>query len=96
MEVDAIIEMFQRSESLHNVKYVNYIGDGDSKTYKGIVVANPHGNVPVAKKECIGHVQKRAGTRLRNVKKNTKDLGGRGKLTGKLIDELTIFLRTCY
>lgn len=69
MEVDAVIEMFQRSESLHNVKYVNYIGDGDSKTYKGIVVANPYGNVPVAKKECIGHVQKRAGTRLRNVKK---------------------------
>lgn len=91
MEVDAVIEMFQRSESLYNVKYVNYIGDGDSKTHKGIVDANPYDNVPVAKKECIGHVQKRMGTRLRNVKKNTKGLGGRGKLTGKLIDELTIF-----
>ncbi|EFN69934.1 hypothetical protein EAG_00287, partial [Camponotus floridanus] len=71
MEVDAVVDMFQRSESLHNVKYVNYIGDGDSKTYKGIVDANPYGNVSVAKKECIGHVQKRIGTRLRNVKKNT-------------------------
>ena len=31
------------------------------------------------------------GTRLRNLVKNTKGLGGRGKLTGKLIDELTIY-----
>lgn len=41
-------------------------------------------------KECIDHVQKRMGTRLRNVAK-TKKLSGRGKLTGKLIDELTIY-----
>ena len=91
MEVDAVVEMFQRSESLHNAKYINYIGDGDSKTYRGIVDANPYEDIVVAKKECIGHVQKRMGSRLRNVKKNTKGLGGRGKLTGKLIDELTIY-----
>jgi len=91
MEVDAVIEMFRRSVKLHNVKYINYIGDGDSKTYKGIVDAKPYGDFIVAKKECIGHVQKRMGSRLRNLKKNTKGLGGRGKLTVKLIDELTIY-----
>jgi len=91
MEVDAVIEMFKRSEKLHENKYLKYIGDGDSKTYKGIVDAKPYEDVVVEKKECIGHVQKRMGTRLRNLKKNTKGLGGRGKLTGKLIDELTIF-----
>lgn len=31
------------------------------------------------------------GTRLRNLKKVTKGLGGKGKLTGKLIDELSIY-----
>lgn len=31
------------------------------------------------------------GTRLRNLKKSTKSLGGKGKLTAKLIDDLTIF-----
>ncbi|XP_066596972.1 uncharacterized protein [Prorops nasuta] len=36
MEVDGVIEMFQRSVNLHNVKYANYIGDGDSKTFKAI------------------------------------------------------------
>jgi hypothetical protein len=36
MEVGTMIEMFDRSENLHDVKYVNYIGDGDSKTYTAI------------------------------------------------------------
>jgi len=33
----------------------------------------------------------KAHTRLRNLKKNTKDLGGKSKLTGKLIDELALY-----
>lgn len=31
------------------------------------------------------------GTRLRNLKKQTKGFGGKGKLTGKLIDELSVY-----
>jgi hypothetical protein len=91
MEVDAVIEMFQRSEVLHGLKYANYIGDGDSKTFKGILDAKPYENFEVSKKECIDHVQKRMGTRLRNLRKKTKNLGGKGKLTMKLIDQLTIY-----
>jgi len=91
MEVDAVIEMFQRSETLHQVKYANYIGDGDSKTFKGIVDSQPYENFTVLKKECIDHVQKRMGTRLRNLKKKNVGLGGRNQLTGKLIDELSIY-----
>ena len=45
----------------------------------------------VKKKECINHVQKRMGTRLRNCKKGQKGLGGMGKLTGKLIEDLTLY-----
>jgi len=64
--------MFTRSESLHNIKYFNYIGDGDSKTFTGIIDFQPYPDFTVNKKECINHVQKRIGTRLRNLKKNTK------------------------
>ncbi|KAJ8960473.1 hypothetical protein NQ318_013757 [Aromia moschata] len=40
----------------------------------------PYDNDPkVMKKECVGHVEKRMGTRLRNAKKTNKGLGGRGK-----------------
>lgn len=56
MEVDAAIELFQRSETLHGVKYTSYIGDGDSKTFKGITDANPYENTTVIKKECVDHV----------------------------------------
>lgn len=58
MEVDAVVEMFQRSESLYEVKYGRYIGDGDSKTFKGILNAEPYENFTIQKKECIDHVQK--------------------------------------
>ncbi|KYN00045.1 hypothetical protein ALC62_09190 [Cyphomyrmex costatus] len=66
-----------------------YIGDGDSKTFQGILNLNPYGEeFPVTKSECIGHIEKRMGTRLRNVKKDKK-LGGRGKLTDVLIKKIT-------
>ncbi|KYN01367.1 hypothetical protein ALC62_07840 [Cyphomyrmex costatus] len=91
MEPDAVVEMFSRSEDAYEVRYAFYIGDGDSKTFKSIQDAKPYDDFPVTKKECIGHVQKRMGTRLRNLRKGAKNLGGRGKLTGKLIDELSIY-----
>ncbi|EDW52717.1 GM19327 [Drosophila sechellia] len=43
MEVDGIIEIFKRSEELHNAKYGSYIGDGDTKTFKMLLEAKPYG-----------------------------------------------------
>ncbi|XP_052758504.1 uncharacterized protein LOC128202373 [Galleria mellonella] len=89
MEVDAMKEMFSTSEEKFGVKYGNYIGDGDSKTFKAILDLEPYGNeLPVVKSECIGHVEKRMGSRLRNVRKEKK-LSGRGKLTDKVVKKLT-------
>lgn len=78
---------------MHGVKYEFYIGDGDTKTFKSIENLQPYEDVIVKKKECVGHVQKRMGSRLRAVKKNTKGLGGKGagKLTDKVICDLTIY-----
>lgn len=91
MEVHSIVEIFKRSIETYNVMYRYYIGDGDSKTYTGVVGSHPYGDVEIIKKECIGHVQKRMGTRLHNLVKKNKQLGGKGKLTGKLIDKLTVY-----
>ncbi|KYQ56969.1 hypothetical protein ALC60_04084 [Trachymyrmex zeteki] len=91
MEVDSITEMFIRSEEKHGVKYVNYIGDRDSKMFAGILKINPYGDdCPVTKNECVGHVQKRMDSQLRNIKKKEK-LGGKNRLTEALIKKLTIF-----
>jgi len=61
MEVDSVVEMFKRSEKLHGTKYAYYIGDGDSKTFKGIIDSAPYENLIVKKKvyrsrsEAYGH-----------------------------------------
>lgn len=44
IKVDSIIEMFKRSETLYNVRYGNYVVNGDNKTYKRIVDSKPYGN----------------------------------------------------
>ncbi|GFU23175.1 uncharacterized protein LOC101238613 [Trichonephila clavipes] len=63
-----------------------YYGDGDSKGYES--VKNFYGINTVTKLECIVHVQKRVGGWLRQLKKTTKGLGGKNKLTDKLIDRI--------
>lgn len=50
IEVNAVVEMFECSENLHNVKYAYYVGDGDSKTFKCILDAEPYENFTVQKK----------------------------------------------
>ncbi|KYN18740.1 hypothetical protein ALC57_05402 [Trachymyrmex cornetzi] len=90
MEVDSMVEIFRRSVERFAVKYTNYIGDGDSKTYSAIVNAAPYGNsININKKKCVRHVQKRIDSRLRALK--NKSLVGRNKLTGKIIDNLSIY-----
>ncbi|GFU78067.1 uncharacterized protein TNCV_553201 [Trichonephila clavipes] len=97
MEVDGMLRIFNRSEKLHNLKYSNYIGDGDTKTFNALSENKPYGDDHLIQKiECVGHVQKRMGTRLRKLKlvysKNKlsdgKTIGGKGRLTDSLIDKL--------
>lgn len=83
--------MFMRSVKKFKIKYSNYIGDGDLKTFSGILKVNPYGDKnTVTKNECVGHVEKRMGTRLRNKRKLEK-LGGKNNLTEVLIKKLTIY-----
>lgn len=86
-----MIEMFLRSVSRLGVRFAVYIGVGDLSTFKNLLDAKPYGDdlVPV-KRECVGHVQKRMGTRLRNLKKKEK-FAPECKFTMALIKELTIY-----
>ena len=45
-------------------------------------------NLTLKKKEGVGHVQKRVGCRLRNLKKKEKGIGRKGKLSNIIIDKL--------
>jgi len=75
MEVDGVLEMFQRSVELHNVYYKYYIGDGDTKTFKSLKDAEPYDEVlPVEKMKCVLHVKKRMFKRAKDAKKNLTQL----------------------
>ena len=100
MEGVGAIRIFHRSVEKHNLKYVEYLGDGDSSSFTSVKVSKPYGdNIILSKKECCGHVQKRCGSRLRKLKStyrckklcDGKSLTGIGRLTDKIIDKLQLY-----
>ena len=75
MELVGAVRIFSRSEYKHGLKYTKYLGDGDSAAYKKVTEVKPYGpEFPIEKLECVGHVQKRCGTRLRRLKNENKHL----------------------
>lgn len=89
MEIEGAKRVFERSITKHKLRYTKLLGDGDSKSFLSIKDTYP--NVTVQKLECVGHYQKRVGTRLRKLKKTVKGLGGRGRLTDATVDRLQNF-----
>lgn len=70
MEVSGALQIFKRSEKRCGVRYIKYLGDGDCKAFMAVKEAKPYGeSIEVTKLECIGHVQKRMGTRWKRLKK---------------------------
>ncbi|GFS48621.1 uncharacterized protein TNCV_769841 [Trichonephila clavipes] len=97
MEIQGASKIFQRSLSLHNARYITYLGDGDCKAFDTVKKKNIYGNeYPIEKLECIGHVMKRMGTRLCRLKAQLKGqilsdgkcLSGKNCLTEHEIDNL--------
>lgn len=95
-----MVRIFKRSEKERQAVYSEYVGDGDTKTFFSICSAQPYGPaVNIKKIECVGHVQKRMGTQLRNLKKSMrgkklsdgKSISGRGRLTDSDIDQIASF-----
>lgn len=73
MEISGVTEIYKRSNAPSNpAQYTNFLGDGDSKSFEVIKGKKPYGHAVVIKKmECIGHIQKRTGSRLRQKNKGT-------------------------
>lgn len=96
MEVTGVQTLFSRSLEKHNVRYIHYLGDEDSAACKSIVDLKPYSDISVSKLECVGHIQKRMGSRLRTLKNKLKGkklsdgltLGGKNRVTYASIDTL--------
>ena len=87
MEPEGAERIFQRSVELHNLRYTEFYGDGDSKSFSRVKGVYEDAGIEMEKKECIGHVQKRVWTALRKLKRENPGLGGKGKLTDSQIDK---------
>lgn len=97
MEAEGVLNIYRRSEETRKVRYLKYLGDGDSKGFLKVSEAKVYGpEATVEKLECIGHVQKRMGARLRTLRNSLKSkklsdgkgISGRGRLTDAEIDKL--------
>ena len=79
METKVAVEMFSQSIPKRNLIYTLFVGNGDSSCF-GTVKESLKDIYDVEKEECVGHVQKRIGSALRNVKTECK---GRNLADGK-------------
>lgn len=68
METEGAKMLYQRSVMLRKLKYIPYIGDGDSKAYSAVCKDQPYGPAEfIPKEECVSHVTKRMGSGLRKL-----------------------------
>ena len=77
----------KRSIATNNLRYMNFYGDGDSKSFQTIeyIYGDNH---RVNKQECIGYYQKRVGCRLRKLRSKEHLGGKKGGLTNSIIGRL--------
>ncbi|CAF1429989.1 unnamed protein product [Didymodactylos carnosus] len=80
MEVDGIYRLFERSQRLYNVQYVNYIGDGDAKILPKLLSNPPYDNIKINKIEDINHFSKKMLHRLQKIAQDLKKI----KIDGKM------------
>ena len=102
METQGAKEIFLRSIEKYGLKYVEFVGDGDSGCFgavREVCEKEYGGEYVVRKEECVGHVQKRMGTGLPEYKRKNrgrklrdgKTVGGSNRLTDKVIDKMQNF-----
>ena len=72
MDAKGAVTLWSRSLQ-HGLRYLTFIGDGDSKAFDSVTEAKPYSaQYNIQKSDCIGHVKKRMGTNLWNKKKRVQ------------------------
>lgn len=94
MESHGTREIFKRSEDLRGLKYSQFLGDGDSKSFSEACNSVDH---RIEKLECLNHFAKRFSRRAEKLVKDKKKQGivlsGAKKITAKLILKLQSYYR---
>lgn len=91
MEAVATTEVFNRSIEKRQLKYTTFVGDGDSSPFgrvRDAMKAKYGDDYIVQKEECVGHVQKRLGSAIRQ--HNNSKKGQKRPVSGSRTGALTI------
>ena len=99
METEGATMVFICSILKRNLKYLQFVGDGDSGCFETVAekCKKKYGDsYIVTKEECVGHVQKRMGSALRAYKRKSKgkqfsdnkSVGCQHRLTDAMIDRI--------
>ncbi len=84
MEADIIVEGFLEAERVHGVRYMKFVGDGDSSVNPTLVQNVPVWGHAIRKLECANHACKCCcGAFERPVQENPSYKGS-GRLTQKM------------
>ena len=89
MESDLILEGFLAAEKQHGVRYINFIGDGDSSVYSTLVSNVPGWGYSIKKQECANHALKCYRASLEQLIKDKPSYKGKHKLTENMRLRLT-------
>ena len=94
MEAAGAVTISKRSLNKNNLRHMLYICDGDTSSFNEVTNSKPCGDFEIIKKECVKHVQKCFGTRLRTlgttlkgkILSDGKKISGGARLTKKVIN----------
>ena len=59
MDTAGCVAIFYRSVEQYGLRYIEFLGDGDSKAFNRVTEKEVYKDVKISKLECVGHVQKR-------------------------------------
>ena len=89
METNIIIDVFCQAERVHGLRYIRFIGDGDSSVYPTLLTTVPGWGRAIEKMECANHACKCYRGSLEKVVQENPKYKGKGGLTAKMRQRLT-------
>ena len=89
METDIIVEGFKVAEKMHGIRYLRFVGDGDSSVYPSLFEKVPDYGQDIKKLECANHACKCYRGSLEKLVTENPSYKGKGGLTLKMRKRLT-------
>ena len=86
MEAESVKRVFERSIKKHELRYVEFLGDGDTRSYVNAKDTDP--GIEIKKIRVCWTLSKKSWDTITKSGNNKKGLGDRGRLTDPIVDRL--------